>query len=182
MVTATKTRRTTSTINGEPPLRQQPSTATNRFPEDWWWTLIVIELLAAGLITGIHAAGIGAAANAGVIYYFLAASRVPGGMRVAPRGRVGSGPTVPPGQRRSLDFLLREFSVPGGESALRTRGLVDWIAKIEVKAAGCSLVWRRGEVAETGAAVIEITADPPPSRRHTTRTASGSETGTEGSE
>ncbi|POX37488.1 hypothetical protein C3486_28240 [Streptomyces sp. Ru73] len=45
------------------------------FPEDWWWTLVVIKLLAgAGLITGIFVAGIGAAANAGVICYFLAAS------------------------------------------------------------------------------------------------------------
>ncbi|WP_407547793.1 DoxX family protein [Streptomyces sp. Pv4-95] len=46
-----------------------------KFPEDWWWTLIVIKLLAAaGLITGIYVAGIGVAANTGVICYFLAAS------------------------------------------------------------------------------------------------------------
>ncbi|MGI5466342.1 DoxX family protein [Streptomyces sp. CA-132043] len=45
------------------------------FPEDWWWTLVVIKLLAAaGLIAGISVAGIGVAANAGVICYFLAAS------------------------------------------------------------------------------------------------------------
>lgn len=35
---------------------------------------------------------------------------------------------------------------------------------------------------EAGAAVVDTTAAPPPSRRNTTRTASGSETGTEGSE
>ncbi|MEU9115340.1 hypothetical protein AB0D04_27055 [Streptomyces sp. NPDC048483] len=35
---------------------------------------------------------------------------------------------------------------------------------------------------EAGAAVVEITAGPPPSRRKTTRTASGSRTGTEESE
>jgi hypothetical protein len=46
-----------------------------RFPQDWWWTLIVIKLIAtAGLITGIYVAGIGVAANTGVICYFLAAS------------------------------------------------------------------------------------------------------------
>jgi hypothetical protein len=46
-----------------------------KFPEDWWWTLIVIKVLAtAGLITGIYVAGVGAAANTGVICYFLVAS------------------------------------------------------------------------------------------------------------
>jgi hypothetical protein len=46
-----------------------------KFPEDWWWALVVVKLLAAaGLITGIYVAGIGVAANTGVICYFLAAS------------------------------------------------------------------------------------------------------------
>ncbi|MFI9029615.1 DoxX family protein [Streptomyces sp. NPDC053560] len=46
-----------------------------RFPEDWWWTLFVIKLLAAaGLIAGIYVPGVGVAANAGVICYFLAAA------------------------------------------------------------------------------------------------------------
>ncbi|MFM9370997.1 DoxX family protein [Streptomyces sp. Da 82-17] len=45
------------------------------FPEDWWWSLIAVKLLAAaGLVAGIQAAGVGAAANAGVVCYFLAAS------------------------------------------------------------------------------------------------------------
>jgi hypothetical protein len=45
------------------------------FPKDWWWTLILIKLLAtAGLITGIYIAGVGLAANTGVVCYFLAAS------------------------------------------------------------------------------------------------------------
>lgn len=46
-----------------------------RFPRDWWWTLIVIKLLAtAGLITGIWVPGIALAANVGVVAYFLCAS------------------------------------------------------------------------------------------------------------
>ncbi|MGW8380645.1 DoxX family protein [Streptomyces sp. ODS28] len=45
-----------------------------RFPEDWWWTLVVIKFLAvAGLVTGLYVAGVGAAANVGVVCYFLAA-------------------------------------------------------------------------------------------------------------
>ena len=45
------------------------------FPEDWWWTLIVIKsLAAAGLIVGIWADGIAVAANTGVIAYFGAAT------------------------------------------------------------------------------------------------------------
>lgn len=45
------------------------------FPEDWWWTLIVIKsLAAAGLIVGAWADGIAVAANVGVIAYFLAAA------------------------------------------------------------------------------------------------------------
>ncbi|TFD06330.1 hypothetical protein E3T29_10670 [Cryobacterium sp. TMT1-66-1] len=45
------------------------------FPQDWWWTLIVIKLLAtAGLVVGIFVPGVALAANAGVIAYFLAAS------------------------------------------------------------------------------------------------------------
>ncbi|MFI7006178.1 DoxX family protein [Streptomyces sp. NPDC050145] len=45
------------------------------FPEDWWWSLVAIKLLAAaGLIVGLSYDGVGAAANAGVVCYFLAAS------------------------------------------------------------------------------------------------------------
>ncbi|MZD04328.1 hypothetical protein GTW43_04420 [Streptomyces sp. SID5785] len=45
------------------------------FPEDWWWSLVVIKLLAAaGLVAGIFVDGVGAAAAAGVVCYFLAAS------------------------------------------------------------------------------------------------------------
>lgn len=46
-----------------------------RFPRDWWWSLIVIKLVAAaGLIAGLEYDGIGFAANAGVILYFLCAA------------------------------------------------------------------------------------------------------------
>lgn len=45
-----------------------------KFPEDWWWTLVVIKLLAtAGLLIGLKYGGIGFAANAAVICYFLCA-------------------------------------------------------------------------------------------------------------
>jgi hypothetical protein len=45
------------------------------FPRDWWWVLIVIKVLAAvGLVVGLHTEGVGLAAVAGVVAYFLAAS------------------------------------------------------------------------------------------------------------
>lgn len=45
------------------------------FPREWWWTLLVIKLLAAtGLIVGLWVPGIAFAANVGVVVYFLAAS------------------------------------------------------------------------------------------------------------
>ncbi|RGE19633.1 DoxX family protein [Leucobacter sp. wl10] len=45
-----------------------------RFPRDWWWTLIVIKLLAvAGLFAGVWIPGLGLAANVGVVAYFLCA-------------------------------------------------------------------------------------------------------------
>ncbi|QKW08128.1 DoxX family protein [Streptomyces sp. NA04227] len=45
------------------------------FPDDWWWTLVVIKVLAgAGLILGISSAGLGLAANAGVVVYFVVAA------------------------------------------------------------------------------------------------------------
>ena len=46
-----------------------------RFPRDWWWTLIVIKLLAtAGLVAGIWVPGVGLAANTGVVVYFVCAA------------------------------------------------------------------------------------------------------------
>ena len=45
------------------------------FPQEWWWTLIVIKLIAvAGLVVGIFVPGIALAANVGVIAYFLSAA------------------------------------------------------------------------------------------------------------
>lgn len=45
-----------------------------RLPEDWWWTLVVIKLVAsAGLLLGLEYGGIGFAANGAVICYFLCA-------------------------------------------------------------------------------------------------------------
>ncbi|WP_019203975.1 DoxX family protein [Tsukamurella sp. 1534] len=46
-----------------------------RFPRDWWWTLIAIKLVAgAGLLAGLHYPGVGFAANAGVVAYFVCAA------------------------------------------------------------------------------------------------------------
>lgn len=46
-----------------------------RFPREWWWTLIVIKVLAAlGLIAGIWLPGVAFAANVGVIVYFICAA------------------------------------------------------------------------------------------------------------
>lgn len=46
-----------------------------RFPREWWWTLVVIKVLAAaGLVAGIWLPGVGFAANVGVVVYFLCAA------------------------------------------------------------------------------------------------------------
>lgn len=46
-----------------------------RFPRDWWWTLVVIKLVAvAGLLAGLEYPGVGFAANAGVVAYFVCAA------------------------------------------------------------------------------------------------------------
>lgn len=45
------------------------------FPRDWWWTLIVVKVVAAaGLLAGLHYPGVAAAANVGVVVYFLCAA------------------------------------------------------------------------------------------------------------
>ncbi|WP_114855443.1 DoxX family protein [Brachybacterium sp. YJGR34] len=46
-----------------------------RFPREWWWTLIVIKLVAAaGLVVGLWVPGIAAAATTGVVAYFVCAA------------------------------------------------------------------------------------------------------------
>jgi DoxX-like protein len=45
------------------------------FPRDWWWTLVVIKLLAtAGLVAGLEYPGVGVATKVAVIAYFVCAS------------------------------------------------------------------------------------------------------------
>ncbi|MDG3011634.1 hypothetical protein G4X40_15935 [Rhodococcus sp. D2-41] len=45
------------------------------FPRDWWWSLIAVKLLATvGLLAGLRYGGIGFAANAAVVAYFLCAA------------------------------------------------------------------------------------------------------------
>ncbi|MCV7194396.1 DoxX family protein [Mycolicibacterium brumae] len=45
------------------------------FPVEWGWALVWIKLVAvAGLLVGLNAPGVGVAATAGVIAYFLAAA------------------------------------------------------------------------------------------------------------
>ena len=45
-----------------------------RFPRDWWWALVVVKACAVvGLIAGLWVPGVGLAAHAGVIVYFLCA-------------------------------------------------------------------------------------------------------------
>lgn len=45
------------------------------FPRDWWWTLIVIKMLAVtGLVTGMWVPGVAFAANVGVVVYFCCAA------------------------------------------------------------------------------------------------------------
>ncbi|WP_415971337.1 DoxX family protein [Rhodococcus sp. 077-4] len=45
------------------------------FPREWWWTLVVIKLLAAaGLIAGLQYPGVGISATAGVVAYFACAA------------------------------------------------------------------------------------------------------------
>ena len=44
------------------------------FPEDWWWFLVYIKIVAtAGLAVGFWIPGVGIASNVGVVAYFIAA-------------------------------------------------------------------------------------------------------------
>ncbi len=45
------------------------------FPEEWWWALAWVKLLAgAGLLVGLSQPGVGGTVTAGAIGYFLAAT------------------------------------------------------------------------------------------------------------
>jgi TRAP-type C4-dicarboxylate transport system permease large subunit len=45
------------------------------FPRDWWWTLVVVKLLAtAGLLAGLRYAGVSVTTNVAVIAYFVCAA------------------------------------------------------------------------------------------------------------
>lgn len=45
------------------------------FPREWWWTLIVIKLLAvAGLVAGIWIPGVAFSATVAIIVYFCSAA------------------------------------------------------------------------------------------------------------
>jgi hypothetical protein len=62
-------------ISVRPPVFIQKCLDGVGFPRDWWWTLVVITLLAAaGLVLGLKYPGVGFAANAGVVAYFVCAS------------------------------------------------------------------------------------------------------------
>lgn len=62
-------------LSVRPPVFIQDCLDGVRFPRDWWWTLIVIKLVAvAGLFAGLWYPGVGVAANAGVVAYFVCAA------------------------------------------------------------------------------------------------------------
>ncbi|MFT4300050.1 MAG: DoxX family protein [Aeromicrobium sp.] len=45
------------------------------YPQEWWWTLIVVKLLAvAGLLAGLKYEGVGLATNIAVVAYFCCAA------------------------------------------------------------------------------------------------------------
>lgn len=45
------------------------------YPREWWWTLIVIKVLAVGgLVAGVWVSGIAVASHTGVIAYFICAA------------------------------------------------------------------------------------------------------------
>lgn len=45
------------------------------FPRDWWWSLVVVKLLAtAGLLAGLRYEGVSTTTNVAVIGYFLCAA------------------------------------------------------------------------------------------------------------
>lgn len=62
-------------ISVRPPTLIQRCLDGVRLPRDWWWALIVIKLTAAaGLLVGLKEPGVGFAAAAGVIVYFVCAA------------------------------------------------------------------------------------------------------------
>ena len=62
-------------ISIHPPKFIQTCLEGVQFPREWWWTLVLIKLLAtAGLVAGFALPGVGFAANVGVGVYFLAAA------------------------------------------------------------------------------------------------------------
>ncbi|NLG55305.1 MAG: hypothetical protein GX542_06610 [Rhodococcus sp.] len=62
-------------VSMRPPALIRDCLTSVNLPRDYWWALIWIKIVAvAGLVVGIWQPGVGVAATAGVIAYFLAAS------------------------------------------------------------------------------------------------------------
>ncbi|MCM2415168.1 MULTISPECIES: DoxX family protein [unclassified Streptomyces] len=62
-------------LSVRPPMFIQQCLDGVHFPREWWWTLVVIKLLAAaGLVAGLRYTGVGVTTNVAVIAYFVCAA------------------------------------------------------------------------------------------------------------